>query len=233
MPDGLCATLLCNAGLRLNCGEETLLIDVLNGPCRHYAVVPDEGLAQLMAGEEPYQHVTGILYTHLHPDHFDRGKNEAYRQRNPSALWWMPDDDTPERGRFSTGAFQVDFCRMPHIDFGMPACGQYAFLIRAAGVEVYVAADAAPEAEVHRAFLGGRAADYGFWNPVFLALPEGRRLLREAAKTSFIYHMPVKCPETHGIHWKAERCLGRYSAELPNVTVLTEYPTELVLPQRK
>ena len=54
-----------------------------------------------------------------------------------------------------------------------------------------------------------------------------RALLREETEQSAIYHMPVDPADQSGIRRKSERNMQRYGAELPNVCVLTQYPSEL------
>ena len=89
------------------------------------------------------------------------------------------------------------------------------------------APDAAPDAEAHRRILNGRTADAAFWNSQYLSYPETRALLRGCAGVSYIYHMPVDDADVSGIRRKCERNMQRFGAELPNVRVLTHYPSIL------
>ena len=88
-------------------------------------------------------------------------------------------------------------------------------------------ADAQIDTERHRASLHGRRADAAFWNGQYLSHPETRELLLEAAVKNYIYHIPVDEKDVCGIRRKCERSMARFGAELPNVSLLEQYPSSL------
>ena len=55
--------------------------------------------------------------------------------------------------------------------------------------------------------------------------PETRELLLEAAVKNYIYHIPVDEKDVCGIRRKCERSMARFGAELPNVSLLEQYPS--------
>ena len=112
---------------------------------------------------------------------------------------------------------------------GWDAITHGVYFISAAGVSVYVTADARIDAVQHRAILRGRRADAAFWNGQILSYPETRALLTEAAKKNYVYHIPVDEKDACGVRRKCERNMARFGAELPNVSLLEAYPSQILL----
>ena len=54
-----------------------------------------------------------------------------------------------------------------------------------------------------------------------------RELLLEAAVKNYIYHIPVDEKDVCGIRRKCERSMARFGAELPDVSLLEQYPSSL------
>ena len=112
---------------------------------------------------------------------------------------------------------------------GWDAITHGVYFISAAGVSVYVTADARIDAVQHRAILRGRRADAAFWNGQILSYPETRALLPEAAKKNYVYHIPADEKDACGVRRKCERNMARFGAELPNVSLLEAYPSQILL----
>ncbi|MCI8525791.1 MAG: hypothetical protein HFF17_07695 [Oscillospiraceae bacterium] len=230
MAETLQAVLLSSTGLFFSCGTSSILVDVLNGAFRCFRAV-DAGTARaVILGEPPYDQVDGIFYSHLHPDHYDQASNAAFLRRHPGISAFFPQADTPDHGVVHTGAFTVEYQYLEHVPCDYAWAKHYVFLISAGGTSVYLTTDAGLAVEGHRAFLGGRPVDYAFWNAIYLSYPQTRRLLREAAAKTYIYHMPEPAGDTSGICRKAARNFARYPEELAACTVLTQYPSALSLP---
>ena len=62
-----------------------------------------------------------------------------------------------------------------------------------------------------------------------LSYPETRALLPEAAKKNYVYHIPVDEKDACGVRRKCERNMARFGAELPNVSLLEAYPSQILL----
>ena len=141
---------------------------------------------------------------------------------------FLPQPNTPERLMMQLGPFTVECSRFPHIPVpGMAEAPHAVYWISAAGKSIYVTADAQIDTERHRAILHGRRADAAFWNGQYLSHPETRELLLEAAVKNYIYHIPVDEKDVCGIRRKCERSMARFGAELPNVSLLEQYPSSL------
>ena len=220
-------TLVSSCGLVLEQDGSTLLIDALNKQFRCYYGLPPEAFAKMLAGEPPYDAVCGVLFTHAHPDHYSASRTEQLRAACGAPVF-LPQPNTPERLMMQLGPFTVECSRFPHIPVpGMAEAPHAVYWISAAGKSIYVTADAQIDTERHRAILHGRRADAAFWNGQYLSHPETRELLLEAAVKNYIYHIPVDEKDVCGIRRKCERSMARFGAELPNVSLLEQYPSSL------
>lgn len=220
-------TLVSSCGLILEQDGQTLLIDALNKQFRCYYGLPPEVFAKMLAGEPPYDAVCGVLFTHAHPDHYSASRAEQLRAACGAPVF-LPQPNTPERLMMQLGPFTVECSRFPHIPVpGMAEAPHAVYWISAAGKSIYVTADAQIDTERHRAILHGRRADAAFWNGQYLSHPETRELLLEAAVKNYIYHIPVDEKDVCGIRRKCERSMARFGAELPDVSLLEQYPSSL------
>lgn len=221
------ATLLCSTGLHLRCGGRSLLVDGLNGTIRSFYEIPADTARQIITAQPPYDAVEALVYTHLHPDHYDQEKNAAFLISHPQTATFFPTEATPDRGVLQTETFTIRYFYVPHMPCDYPMAKHYALLVEASDFCIYLTADADVDAEIHRRNLAGRRVDWAFWNPLFLSYEATRDLMNECAVRSFIYHLPASQPDETGILRKLERNWGRYGPQLPNVTVLDRYPTEI------
>ena len=224
----LSARLLSSAGLAFTCGTSTVLVDVLNGSAGSFYRLPRATAADIISGRPPYDHVDGLFYTHLHPDHYDQADNTAFLQTHPRSAVFFPTVEAPAHGVLQAGRFTLEYQEMAHTPCDFPWVRHYVLLLSAGGTTVYLTSDAALDPSAHLSFLNGRQADYGFWNAMYLSYPETRQLLRRCARKSFIYHMPPSAEDR--ICRKVVRNFQRYGGELTGVTVLGAYPLQLLLP---
>lgn len=219
-------TLLCSTGLLVCHGNSAILFDGLNGRHGSFKQI-DRMLAQriIQGTLPPDAHIDGLFYSHLHPDHYDQPDNAAFLQKHPYVVTFFPAPEMPDHGILQAGVFTVEYQYHEHMLCDYVWAKHYTFFVQVGGMSFYLTADAELSPEKHRAFLHGRIADHGFFNAVYLSYPETRKLLRETARHSWIYHMPEPETDSSGICKKAAKNLARYGGELPNVTVLEQYPT--------
>ena len=143
---------------------------------------------------------------------------------------FVPQPQTPPQLALQFGPFCVEYHQFAHTPVpGWDAITHGVYFISAAGVSVYVTADARIDAVQHRAILRGRRADAAFWNGQILSYPETRALLPEAAKKNYVYHIPVDEKDACGVRRKCERNMARFGAELPKVSLLEAYPSQILL----
>lgn len=222
------AELLCSCGLLLEHAGSRILIDAPNGTIPPFYEFPDAEMQKLLDGTGVYSGLCGVFFTHLHPDHYDEARVNALLRRRGALTTFLPDKQMPETITRTAGPFTVECRRFPHMPAPkFPDVAHYVLLVTAGGRSVYITADAVPDAAAHRAVLHARRPQLAFWNSQSLSYPDMRALLREETEQSAIYHMPVDPADQSGIRRKSKRNMQRYGAELPNVRVLTQYPSEL------
>lgn len=229
MATTLQAVLLSSTGIAFTYGDSTLLVDVLNGKYGSFYQIPAATAESVVAGLPPYDHVDGLIYSHLHPDHYDQQRNTEFLRHHPSVRTFFPTPETPDRGILQAGAFQVRYGYLEHTPCDYTWAKHYVFWITVGDTHVYLTTDARLSVEEHLAFLEGRQADFAFFNSMYLSHPETRRLMTQAARRTFIYHMPEPETDRSGICRKAALNFRRYPEELRSVTLLEQYPSVLHL----
>lgn len=221
-------TLVCNCGLLLDAGGQKLLIDAPNAPQAPYYELPAQELSRLIAKKPPYDGLLALGFTHTHPDHYCHSRVAQLQDARPDVAVFVPDAQTPDSGTVHMGCFTVEFHRLEHTPVPENLrCEHFVLLVQAEGKLVYITADAAPDAVLHRRILAGRVCDAAFWNGQYLSHAETRKLLQESAKKNYVYHVPVDPPDASGVRHKCMRNMERFSDELSGVTVLETYPSVL------
>lgn len=221
-------TLICNCGLVFSSGETCLLIDALTQELAPFYRAPESVRQEIVTGTGAYEKTCGLLFTHLHPDHYDKEAAQAFAQYHLRAALYVPNRRELPPERLSIGCFTVELHRVRHTQVaGYGKSTVDAMIISAEGKSVYVASDSAPEVSLHESVLHGRRMDAAFWNgEMLLYKPEREALCRFAAQ-NFIYHIPGDPQD--GFRRKLERLRGRYPAELETVRLLGDYPSEIIL----
>lgn len=221
-------TLICNCGLVFSSGETCLLIDALTQELAPFYRAPESVRQEIVTGTGAYEKTCGLLFTHLHPDHYDKEAAQAFAQYHLRAALYVPNRRELPPERLSIGSFTVELHRVRHTQVaGYGKSTVDAMIISAEGKSVYVASDSAPEVSLHESVLHGRRMDAAFWNgEMLLYKPEREALCRFAAQ-NFIYHIPGDPQD--GFRRKLERLRGRYPAELETVRLLGDYPSEIIL----
>ena len=221
-------TLICNCGLVFSSGETCLLIDALTQELAPFYRAPESVRQEIVTGTGAYEKTCGLLFTHLHPDHYDKEAAQAFAQYHLRAALYVPNRRELPPERLSIGSFTVELHRVRHTQVaGYGKSTVDAMIISAEGKRVYVASDSAPEVSLHESVLHGRRMDAAFWNgEMLLYKPEREALCRFAAQ-NFIYHIPGDPQD--GFRRKLERLRGRYPAELETVRLLGDYPSEIIL----
>ena len=85
-------TLICNCGLAFESGGQTLLLDALTQELPPFYRAPETVRQDIIYGTGEYQNVCGLLFTHLHPDHFSVDMTLQYLHRHPVPVVMMPHD---------------------------------------------------------------------------------------------------------------------------------------------
>ena len=221
-------TLICNCGLVFSSGGEFLLIDALTQELAPFYRAPESVRQEIVTGTGAYEKTCGLLFTHLHPDHYDKEAAQAFAQYHLRAALYVPNRRELPPERLTVGGFTVELHRVRHTQVaGYGKSTVDVMIVSAEGKRVYVSSDAAPEVSLHESVLHGRRIDAAFWNgEMLLYKPEREALCRFAAQ-NFIYHIPGDPQD--GFRRKLDRLRGRYPAELETVRLLGDYPSEIIL----
>ena len=221
-------TLICNCGLVFSSGGELLLIYALTQELAPFYRAPESVRQEIVTGTGAYEKTCGLLFTHLHPDHYDKEAAQAFAQYHLRTALYVPNRRELPPERLTVGSFTVELHRVRHTQVaGYGKSTVDAMIISAEGKSVYVASDSAPEVSLHESVLHGRRMDAAFWNgEMLLYKPEREALCRFAAQ-NFIYHIPGDPQD--GFRRKLDRLRGRYPAELETVRLLGDYPSEIIL----
>jgi len=220
-------TLVSNTGLYLSYADKAILVDGLNGLAMSFYEIDPAVKSDIINGVNGFENIVGLFYTHSHEDHYSEQKNEDFLVKNRHVKTFVPSDATANHGKISLAGFQVEYQRMTHTPCDVPCANHFVFYITVGERTLYVTADADLNVEAHEEFLGGRQADFGFFNPMYLSYGETRQFITKAAKKVFIYHVPLAATDASGFSRKMERNFNRHPKDLENVTALTTYPMNI------
>ena len=80
-----------NAGLYMSSGRTSLLIDGIHeGPSIGFSDMPESLQRNLRHGRGMFAHLDGLLFTHLHKDHYDAGRVLFALEKHPETALWGP-----------------------------------------------------------------------------------------------------------------------------------------------
>ena len=207
---------LANCGILLQTENASLAVDTPNGAHTLFDGLPEEVLKQMAAGEAPFEHLRGFLFTHRHSDHYDKKRLHNVLVRRPELTSLSPSGVTPESGEFVWDPFRVRYCTIPHSGVEFSSVSHRVYLISADGKTVYVTGDADWSPERHLAALDGCKPDLAVWNSNVFTHEESRKLLERSAK-NVINHLPLFSDDTLGVGRKCASVRTRIGSEYPNV----------------
>lgn len=222
-------TSLCNAGVLIEYAGYGLLVDGIAGDFRGFDGLSQPMFQEILRREGIFASLSGIFFTHCHPDHFDPIRTEQLRTARPGCQFWIPNEKTLSQGCIQCGPFSVYFYETPHMPQDFAQVRHFVLLVTAGEESVYIAADAILDAGLHRGILRQHRPDYVFVNPVYLAVAETRQFLEELQpRRLFVYHIPSDSSDRNSMRRKAQRSAERYRDSLPPTTLTGAYPTLLL-----
>lgn len=202
-----------NAGLYLTSRQTALLIDGIHeGPVNGFSGMPAVLSEQLLYGYGVFAHLDGLLFTHLHPDHYDADKvNRMLDTRSGLALWGpgLSSRGISEYRETSSGCtFRIGDFRIfayPTVHSGVPFREEphRSLLIRNETTDeaFLISGDAvfSPElADTVNENAGGPGSVTAAFINVYHLIEEPSRafLLRLAPARMFLYHRPLPEDDT-------------------------------------
>lgn len=218
-----------NAGLYLQTGDANLLVDGI--PCdanTGFSPMPETLRRDMETGAGLFAHLSGLLFTHLHPDHFDPARLSSIRAYPSPPPFYGPGLDgsascteyiAADMQRLSIGPWHILSVKTIHEGAVFSAVEHRSFLLQHGETGILVAGDA---------ILGEREAalfqNYGpkinaaFLNPYQLLSPHGQAFLRYLEPESvYLYHLPFSEHDWLGCHALAKQAEKRYPRDLPSL----------------
>lgn len=245
----LAITYIANAGVLISAAEGKVLIDALHRPyLKEYITTPDSMIAQMMAGQPPFDGVDVMIVSHIHGDHFHSATVAEYLARQPGVRLVGPPEvkdslreasadfgaieaqihTAPSYVRYDTssvvvGAIQIEIFNMPHSGSEEQTLTQnIATLTTIGGRRILHTGDPGFEEKPVRAFgFQERDIDIGLLPDWFLAYQEGAELVKK-------YIQPKTCIGVHVSPQWMEANRERAARFFPDA-VLLAVPGQVVL----
>lgn len=196
-----------NAGVYISTGKTALLIDGIHGAPSGFSAMPEGLYGRILQGTGMFARLDGILFTHLHPDHYDADKTDRVLENRPGTALWGPGlaergireyRETPAGCMFRIGDLRI--FAYPTVHSGKPfrEVPHCSFLIRneSSGESFLISGDAvfSPDlADTIKENAGGPGMVAAAFINVYHLIEEPSRdfLLRLAPRHLFLYHRPL------------------------------------------
>ncbi len=221
-------TAICNAGVLLNHAGTGLLIDGISRDHAGFSGLDDGIYGDILQKNGIFSGLSGLFFTHCHPDHFDAMRVQHAREILTSCRVFTPDEEPDAVGTVQCGPFSVSWYETEHLPYKDAQVRHAVFLIKTENCAIYILADAISDAEVHRKILNGIKPDVIFVNPMHLSNPAMREFLHELMpKHIYTYHIPTDPEDRTGMRRKTIRTAARDYQKTVPITLVTEFPMYL------
>lgn len=246
----LTVTLLANAGVLIDTGGLRLLADGLYSDTGHtFSTIPDDMQARLTAGKGEFANIRYLLFTHLHPDHFDRHNISEFTEKNGVLGVFFPSEDSPgfemkefiaeqndneahpapltlnkgEALRIITGDdIEVTAFCTGHIGIQYSDAPNICYLLKADGKTLLITGDADNDIMGFAPAAACGSLDAIALNPLFMQSKRGAELLRTLqVKQVILYHIPFEGQDPDNLRVLARHQALRYKNEPYTITPLT------------
>lgn len=201
-------TFLATAGVVLEYGGTRIMVDgLIDGNGHPFSTVPQPLKDDLLFGFEPLGTIDYLLFTHLHPDHFDSEQAITYLKNNTVKSVLLPVEESKEKLR-QKGARLQHWMQAHHVPFMLPelpvgnhgryaldggisvtafntghmgehyaSVSNYCLLLHLGGKTLLFTGDADFHEDGFALALSGQQVDAVFINPLFYQSPAGRDIL--------------------------------------------------------
>lgn len=223
-------TLIANAGLLLEYEGTTILLDsIYDSTGVPFSNLSPDLWKKAQAGEEPFQEIDYLLFTHAHPDHFTPELVRTYLSRRSAKCVFLPDDDEIESCGLTAWMREKDIphvvlsdqtagekywiapnisvqgFRTLHIDKQFASVRHYCYILTFGEKRVLITADADYFSETFESIQ--REPLYAvFMNPMFFAALRNKRFFSGElhAQHLCIYHIPFAEDDKFGMRKMVE-----------------------------
>lgn len=229
---------LANAGIYLTDRKTGILVDGLFDRYDGFDSLPESIETAIMERQPPFEHLTTLLFTHTHVDHYSAHKVSAYLERYPATECIFPVSDNSVTGfhtisiHADSAAADVEQIPSKHLLDRGKIVPHTALFLKYAGQIFFVSGDSDPvnlnrimPQEILSACRG--QITMAFVNPFFFSLTPGRKFLDTLSPGQiFVYHMPLQVPDPLRYHEILDRGLAKYNSKMP-VQTLSQFMCHL------
>ncbi len=213
---------LANAGIYLTHENTGILVDGLFDPYEGFDSLPSSIETAIMKKQSPFEHLTALVFTHTHADHYSVNKVSDFLEYYPDTDIILPDSGSlMGLSRISSRHLLDKGKIVPHS----------ALFFRYADQNFFFSGDSDPvflNRNIPQEILDNFRSQthMAFVNPFFLSLTPGRKFLDHLnPKQIFVYHMPLQVPDPLRYHEILERGLDKYTGKI--VQPLTQFMYKL------
>lgn len=216
-----------NAGLYLESGNKNILIDGIHrGADSGMSDMPAVLLHDLQNGTGIFRNIQNLLFTHLHPDHFDRDLITRFLEASSPEVYGPGLKENTVRpvslgngfDRITMNNMDVLAIRAPHEGKAFHDISNRSYLLFLEGTSVFVAGDSIFPPCLTDQFLArmNNQVDYAFFNPYQLICKESKTFLRQLQpRRLFLYHLPLPEDDTCNLYLLARNAVRNLDSGCP------------------
>ncbi len=255
MDEILRVTLVANAGLLLEYGGVTLLLDGIYGREGHpFSTLSDEVWQRMLSGAHPFERIDYLLFTHAHPDHFSPEMTLEFLAHRSVRGAFLPDTRSVRESGLAEvlarggtpavllseatdhAAYQIEpevgvrAFRTLHLDKEFARVRHFCYLVTFGKKRVLFTGDVD---YVHEEFrqLGSEPLRAAFVTPLFFNVLRTGRFFHGVLNADMIcvYHVPFRQDDSMDMRPRLRRDLALWDEDHPPAAALTEPFERLML----
>lgn len=246
-------TLVANAGLLIEYAGTTLLVDgIFENEVHGFSGLTPDVWQQMLSGAQPFESISSLLFTHMHPDHFSPSMTLTYLKNRKVNSVFIPEGTSKPNdllnflneshipyvylsGQTGEEVYQISpeitvrAIRTHHLDKQFYHVPHFCLLITFGEKTVLFTADIDYVNETLDQ-LDGVHLDAVFVNPLFFKALYQKNFFGGRLKTDKIcvYHIPFISDDCFGIRDQLKRDLDKWDSDLCSVITMTE-PFQTIL----
>lgn len=234
-------TYMSNAGLLLTSGDKRVIVDGLHGGVGPFARLPSSVTDQIFTPGSSWQDADCLVFTHTHPDHFDRELTARYMTVSSKSTLLLPrsDDVTGstewggranfmDAGMWQSGSCQcgevhIRYYRTKHDGAQYSHVTHYSLLITLKEETALILGDADFRRSELHSLLRDLRPDVAIVNFLTANSAEGRHLIKNEVKARCVVvcHLPLLADDRFGYTKVARRDAEKYRDQLPPVHIFS------------
>lgn len=212
-----------NAGLYLWNGKSGILVDALHDGTAHgFSATPEQYIHMMERRESFFSQYNDLLFTHGHPDHFDKGLTEKFLSLNPNSLIYGPGIQESNAEKISI-EYNVDLITMKdyqiysfltvHDGKMFADYPHRSYLIQSEADRIWISGDAIFDQELAkkvRRICGAGEICGAFVNVYQIENMKGIHFLETLKPQNiYLYHLPFEEDDIYHYHRMAKTVIKR------------------------